>query len=187
MDRPRGSPPDAAYQLETFIRHSALHSDSSHPLRDIDVNQSETVPELLEDGTTVVTNSRTSIAHAADDENRDRHQTYSVTDRRPFRGDAPTLEIGQSQGGDESSKSSSPNQAVSVQETGEGRPWTMGQANQELATKPEDAATFNGEQETHEPAVRNAGVPVRLSIELEEDEHSEENPRTSNQSNSLSL
>ena len=194
MDRQTGSSPDAEYQLETFLRHSASHSNTSHPLEDVDVNQSGNVRELPEHGTTIVTNGYASTASTSDDDNIDRRHACSVMSRRESKGDAPKLEVDQSQEGDESGyqgKSSFQTQAVIVQGTGEGSPWATGQASQELATTLGNAADLNGDQETsllgHEPDVGSADVSVRHSVEPVKDGRCKEDPKPSNQSDQVSL
>ena len=194
MDRPTGPPLDAEYQLETFLRHSALHSDTSHPLGDIDVNQSETVPELPEHGTTLVTSGRAPTASTSDDKDTDTHRTHSILGKRASGGDTPKLEIDQGQKGDQSacqSKSSFQSQGVNVEGIGEGRQRAMGQASQELATTLGDAAALGEDQETclpgHEPDIGSTDVSAQPSAGSLKDGRSKGDPRPSNQSNSLSL
>ena len=193
MDGQTGFTSSAEYQPETFTRDSDLHSDSSYPLEDIDVNRSGSVRELPEHGTTVVTNGHASIASIADDENIDRRHTHSVMSRRESSGDARKLEGDQSQEGHESGyqgKSSFETQAVTAQGTGEFRPRAMVQANQELASTLGDAANLGEDHATsildHEPNMRNADDSVRHSVESAKDEFSEEDPRPSKWSNPLS-
>ena len=194
MDRQTGSSPDAEYPLETFPRHSFLHSNTSHPLEDIDVNQSGNGRELPEHGTTVVTNGHASIALTSDDENIDRRNAYSAMSRRARKGDAQRLEVDQRQQEDEpghQGKSSSGTQAVIVQGPGESSPRAMGQASQELVTTLGDAADLGGDRETslldHESDVGSADVSVRHSVESVKDGRCKEDPRPRNQSNPLSL
>ena len=214
MDGQTGFSPDTEYQLETFIRDSGLHSDSSYPLEDIDVNRSESVRELPEHGTTAVANGHASLSLISNDVNIDRPHAYSVTGRRASRLDAPKLEVDQSQEGDEpgvQGQSSFQTQAGLARGAGEGSPWAMGQARQGLATTPEYAADLGGDQETsfelattleyaadlggdqetsllsHEPHVGSADVSARHSVESVRDGRCKKGPRPSNERNPSSL
>ena len=194
MDGQTGFSPDAEYQFETFMRDSDLHSDSSYPLEDIDVNRSGSVRELPEHGTTAVANGHASVSLISNDVNIDRPHAYSVTGRRASRLDAPKLEVDQSQEGDEpgnQGQSSFQTQAGLVRGAGEGSTWAIGQGRQETGTTLEYAADLSGDQETslltHEPHVESADVSARHSAESVRDGHCKKGLRPSNKSNPSSL